>query len=103
MNHITMHLTPINTVNQLHYHNQKCLSFLIPMHARAGCNGPHRSMAVKSHPSPKVRGGDPGPQATTVQEWPRGAIQCLRSRVAAKRSNPTSKVRSSGCTLLEQP
>ena len=28
--------------------------------------------------------------------------QCLKSGVAAEKSNPTSKVRSSGCALLEQ-
>ena len=77
----------------------------------------------------KVRGGGQECQAATVQEWPRGATPRLRSGVAAERSNPTSKerwlrghrrakksyskfkvrrgdsskVRSSGCALLEQP
>ena len=84
-------------------------------------------MAKRS--SPKVRDGDQECQAALAQEWLRGATPCLRSGVAAGRSNPTSKerqlrghrraersystfmvrrgnsskVRSIGCTLLEQP
>ena len=47
---------------------------------RAGCDGPHRSMAERSYPTSEVRGGGTG---------------------AAERSYPTSKVRGSG--LEEQP
>ena len=34
---------------------------------------------------------------------PRGAISCSRSEGAVVRRYPSSKVRSSGCALLEQP
>ena len=44
-----------------------------------------------------VGGGD------GAQEWPRGGTPHLRSGAAAERSYPMSKVRSSSCTLLEQP
>jgi len=35
-------------------------------------------------------------------QWLRGATPCPRSRVAAERSYPTSKVKNSACALLEQ-
>ena len=38
-----------------------------------------------------------------VGAWLRGATPRPRSGAAAKRSYPMSKVRSSSCTLLEQP
>ena len=38
-----------------------------------------------------------------AQAWPRGATPRPRSGVTARSSYPTSKVRSSGCALLEQP
>ena len=38
-----------------------------------------------------------------AQAWPRGATPRPRSGVTARRSYPTSKVRSSGCALLEKP
>ena len=46
-----------------------------------GCDGPCGSIAMKSYPSPKVRGGDGERQAVTAQEWP---------------SYPTSEVRGGG-------
>ena len=82
--------------------------------------------AERSYPASKVRGGGQECQAATAQEQPRGATPHLRPRAAAGRSNPTSKewwlrleelfhiqcqegwryllskVRSSGCALLEQ-
>ena len=73
---------------------------------------------------PKVRGGDRERQAVMAQEWPRRAVPCMRSGVVAGEELPhirgqgqrlkgatphsrtggvtSSKVRSSGCTLLEQ-
>ena len=38
-----------------------------------------------------------------AQAWPRGATPHPRSGAVAERSQPTSEVRSSSCTLLEQP
>ena len=79
---------------------------------------------------PEVRGGGREGHAVTAQERPRGATPHLRSGAVAERSNPmskerwlcgsrraertrsgeaavrrypSSKVRSSGCALLEQP
>ena len=49
------------------------------------------SVAERSYPSPKVRGGNPECQAAMVQEQPRGTTPCPRSGVVAERSNPTSK------------
>ena len=89
---------------------------------RAGCGGTRRSEAVRSYPSPKVRGSHREHQAATAQERrprgatppprssccmgagrPRGATPRSRSGGAAMRRSPSSKVRSSGCALLEQP
>ena len=88
---------------------------------RAGCGGPRRSEAVRSYPSSKVRGSHRERQAATAQERrprgasppprsgccvgagrPRGATPRSRSGGAAVRRSPSSKVRSSGCALLEQ-
>ena len=101
------------------------------MQKGTSCDRPHRSVAMRSYPSPKVRGGDQERQAATAQKRPRGATPHLRSGVVAERSYPMSKerlrrraersystfkvrrgsreeiplvqVRSSGCALLEQP
>ena len=51
------------------------------------------SVAERSYPSPKVRGGNPECQAAMVQEQPRGTTPCPRSGAAAKRNNPKSKER----------
>ena len=48
-------------------------------------------MAVRSYPSPKVRGGDRERQGATAQEQQRGATPRPRSGAAAGRSYPTSK------------
>ena len=80
-------------------------------------------MAGRSYPRPEARGGgrEELPYTRGQGQRPRGAIPhprsggCAgpggpkeasphsRSRVAAVRRYPTSKVRSSGCALLEQP
>ena len=73
---------------------------------RAGCHKVHRSVAERSYPLLKARGGtqeelhhvqgqDGGRecQAVRAQEWLRGATPCARSGVVAERSNPTSKER----------
>ena len=75
----------------------------------------HRSMAVRSYPSSKVRDSDQECQTVMVQEQLRGATPRLGSGVGAETSypmpkvrcceqeeHPTSKVMNSGCTLLEQ-
>ena len=60
----------------------------------AGCNGPHGNMALRSHPSPKVKGSDRECQAATAQERQlRGASPRPRSGAAAERSYPIPKVR----------
>ena len=59
-----------------------------------GCDGPCRSVAKRSYPSPKVKG-------VTAQQQPRGATSCPTSGAAAKRSYPTPEVR--GGTREEQP
>ena len=64
---------------------------LISCITKAGCDGPCRSMAERSYPTPEVRGSGWERQAATTQERPRGATPCPRSGVAAKRSNPKSK------------
>ena len=52
---------------------------------------------------PKVRGGDRERQAVMAQEWPRRAVPCMRSGVAAERSYPTSKEqRLHGCRRAER-
>ena len=62
---------------------------------RASCDGPGRSVAERSYPSPKVRSSDQECQAATAQEQPRGATPCARSGgcARAERSYSTSKVR----------
>ena len=85
--------------------------------------GPHAQgvAAKRSYPTSKVRGGGQECQAATTQEQPRGPTPCPRScgctgaggpRGATSRSRSggagvrrycLSKVRSSGCALLEQP
>ena len=63
------------------------------------------SAAVRSYPTSEVRGG--GWEELSHMRgqwwWPGGATPCLMSGDAAGRSYLMSKVRSSGCTLLEQP
>ena len=77
--------------------------------------------AERSYPASEVRGSGRECQAATAQEQPkgatprprssgcvgsggpRGAIPRSRSGGAAVRRYPSSKVRSSDCTLLEQP
>ena len=50
------------------------------------------------------RGATPRPRSGgSGAGGPKGATPCSRSGGAAVRSYPSSKVRSSGCTLLEQP
>ena len=44
----------------------------------------------------------PGGCNGSTEAHPRGATPCPRSGAMAERSYPTFKVRSSGCTLLEQ-
>ena len=81
-------------------------SFHWPAQKRTGCDEPHRSMAERSYPSPKARGGTQEElhhvqgqgggqecQAVRAQERPRGATPRARSGVVAERSNPTSKER----------
>ena len=58
--------------------------------------GPRRSVAVRSYPSPKVRGSDRECQAATVQERRRrGASARPRSGAAAERNYLTPEVRGS--------
>ena len=54
------------------------------------------AVAEMSNPSPRNGG-------CTGSGGPKGAIPRSRSGGAAVRRYPSSKVRSSGCTLLEQP
>ena len=104
---------------------------------RASCDGPRRSVAERSYPSPKFRGGSqvelpyaevtggcweelpqPKVRGSGQEELPhiqralaawagvggqRGATLLSRSGGAAVRRYPSSKVRSRGCALLEQP
>ena len=62
-----------------------------------------------TYPSPKAGGmagrSNPPPRSggCTGTGGPRGAIPRSRSEGAAVRRYPSSKVRSSGCALLEQP
>ena len=68
---------------------------------RPGCNRPLRSVAVRSYPSPKVRGRDRERQAATGQgQRPRGATPAARSSCYAlargPRSYSTFKVRRGG-------
>ena len=63
------------------------------MHKHTSCEGPRRSVAERSYPSPKVKGDNRECQTATAQERPRGATPCLRSGAAAETSNPTSKER----------
>ena len=85
------------------------------------CHGPRRSVAERSYssskvgaaaersyPMPEVRGGGweelPHIQgAAAEQRGLSGATPRSRSGGAAMRRYPSSKVRSSSCTLLEQP
>ena len=64
---------------------------LLACEMSAGCDRPCRSVAKRSHLSPKVRGGDGECQAATAQEWSRGATPHPRSGAAAGRSYPISK------------
>ena len=63
----------------------------------SGCDGPCRSVAVRSYPSSKVRGSYLESQAATPQErWLGGTSPRPKSGAAAERSFPTSEVRGSG-------
>ena len=75
-----------------------------------GCNGPRKSVAERTYPSPEVRGGGqeelppcPRSDGCMVAGGWRGAIPRSRSGGAAVRRYPSSKLRSSSCSLLEQP
>ena len=82
---------------------------------RAGCDGPRRSVAVRSYPSPKVRGSEWERQAATAQErrpeelphvrgqgrLPGRDTTRRRSGAAAERIYPTREVR--GPTQEELP
>ena len=57
-----------------------------------------KAVAERSYRMPEVRGGNRERQAATAQEQPRRATPHPRSGGAT-----SSKVRSSGCALLEQP
>ena len=59
------------------------------------CDEPHRSMAERSYPSPKVRGGgrEELPHVRGHGWRLEGAPPPTRSGAAAERSNPTSKER----------
>ena len=60
----------------------------------AGCDGQRGNVALRSHPSPKVKGSDRERQAATVQERQlRGASPRPRSGASAERSYPIPKVR----------
>ena len=67
-------------------------------------------MAERSNPMPEARGSSreeqphvQGVVAARVQEGLEELSPCSRSGGAAVRRYPLSKVRSSGCALLEQP
>ena len=72
-----------------------------------GCNG--TGTAERSYRSPRSGAAARKSNPTSKERWlrmgrggPRGAIPISRSGRAAARGYPSSKVRSSGCTLLEQ-
>ena len=60
------------------------------------------SVAERSYPTPDVRGSVRS-GVCMAAGGPRGATSCSRSGGAAVKTYPLSKVRSSGCTFLEQP
>ena len=63
-----------------------------------------RVAARRSYHMPKVRGGGcRRSSGCSGKGEQRGATPCSRSGRAAVRRYPSSKVRSSGCALLEQP
>ena len=73
-----------------------------------GCDG--AGTAKKNYPTSEVRGGGREEQPPPPRSGgcvgaggPKGAIPHSRSGGVAVRKYPSSKVRSSGCTLLEQP
>ena len=64
--------------------------------------------AERSYPPPEARGGGREEQphvqgAVAARGGPRGATPHSRSGGVAVRRYPLSKVKSSGCALLEQP
>ena len=72
-----------------------------------GCDG--AGTAKKSYPASEVRGGGRQEQlhiqeavAVRAQEGPEEPSQ-LKVRKSGGRRYPSSKIRSSGCALLEQP
>ena len=68
-----------------------------------------RSVAAGCWSSKQLRGDNLCPRSVAAAAWCWSSEQLRRdtlgprSVVAAMRRYPTSKVRSSGCTLLEQP
>ena len=91
------------------------------MQKHAGCEGPRLSVTERSYPLPDVRGDGPsvpGCDSTgvaersypTSEEWwlcgrrrAENSYSTFKVREVATRRYPSSKVRSSGCALLEQP
>ena len=74
-------------------------SYPMPPHPRPG------AAAGRSNPKPEARGGGRGDQPHAVAAWAQEGLEELsyiEGRVAVRRY-PSSKVRSIGCTLLEQP
>ena len=72
------------------------------------CTPEVRAAAERSYRTPEVRGGSWKEQprvqgAAAAPGQPRGATLHPKSGEAAVRRYPLSKVRSSGCALLEQP
>ena len=68
--------------------------------------GSPNNKAETSYHTPEVRrGATPHPRSggCAGKGGPRGATPCSRSGGVAVRRYPSSKVRSSGCALLEQP
>ena len=65
------------------------------------------TVTLRSHPEPEARAGgweeQPEEWCLSRHRGPRGAIPCGRSGTVAARRYPSSKVRSSGYALLEQP
>ena len=73
----------------------------------SGCDRPRRRMAVRSYPSPKVRGSNPEGQAATAPEWrPRRATPLPRSggcAGAGGMTGATPRSRSGGAAVRRYP
>ena len=78
----------------------------VSLHAQAHqLQGLHRSVAERSYPSPKVRGGslEEPPHVRGQGQRPRGATPLPRSGAVAETSYPTSKERQlPGCRRAER-